>query len=195
MAQSSRSKETDLLRKQISVGGSLRDRSPDLVQLSSLRKPGAQDPTSPLAPQATQTWVGGRFHILSPRQMLLLPLGHRAGERGEVHRHLKARPHQSGGPDEGSGALQAQPPACSPGPPYHLLTQGPGSASYLTLHLRATTLWILGGIPHQQLLTDSWSLMGGAHCSMNQWQSGTTNSHSVTVGHMAEEPTAVPTNS
>ena len=50
------------LKRQISVGGSLRARSPDPAQLSLLREPGTQDPTGPQAPQATQM-VGAR----SPR--------------------------------------------------------------------------------------------------------------------------------
>ena len=40
-------------RRQISVGDSLRARSPDPAQLSSLRESGAQNPTGPQAPQAT----------------------------------------------------------------------------------------------------------------------------------------------
>ena len=40
-------------RRHISVGGSLRARSPDPAQLSSLWESGAQNPTGPQAPQAT----------------------------------------------------------------------------------------------------------------------------------------------
>ena len=54
------------LKRQISFGHSLRARSPDPAQLSSLREPGAQDPTGLQAPQATQT-VGAR----SPRLCLM----------------------------------------------------------------------------------------------------------------------------
>ena len=39
-------------RRQSSVGSSFRARSPDSVHLSSLREPGAQDPTGTQAPQA-----------------------------------------------------------------------------------------------------------------------------------------------
>ena len=46
------------LRRQISAGGTLRARPPDPAQLSSLRKPGTQEPAGPRAPQATQIGVG-----------------------------------------------------------------------------------------------------------------------------------------
>ena len=55
------------LKIRISVGGSLRARSPDPAQLSPLREPGAQDPTGPQAPQAAQT-VGARSPRLCPMQ-------------------------------------------------------------------------------------------------------------------------------
>ena len=58
-------------RRQISVGGSLRARSPDPAQLSWLRKPGAQDPSGPQASQATQTGAcegETMSHRLQPRQ-------------------------------------------------------------------------------------------------------------------------------
>ena len=54
-------------RRQISVGGSLRARSPDPAQLSSLREPGTQDPTGPQAPQAAQM-AGARSRRLCPMQ-------------------------------------------------------------------------------------------------------------------------------
>ena len=47
-------------RKQVSVGSSLRARSPAPDQLSLPREPGAQGPTRPQALQATHTTVGGR---------------------------------------------------------------------------------------------------------------------------------------
>ena len=55
------------LKRQISVGGSLRARSPDPARLSSLREPGAQDPAGPQAPQAAQM-VGARSPRLCPMQ-------------------------------------------------------------------------------------------------------------------------------
>ena len=48
-------------RRQISAGSSLKVRSPEPAQLSSLRDPGAHDSTGPQALQGAQT-VGGRLH-------------------------------------------------------------------------------------------------------------------------------------
>ena len=55
------------LKRCISVGISLRARSPDPAQLSSLREPGALDPAVPQAPWAVQV-VGARSHKLRPIQ-------------------------------------------------------------------------------------------------------------------------------
>ena len=46
-------------RRQISSDSSLRARTPDPAQLSSLRQPGTQDLTGPETPQAAQTVVQG----------------------------------------------------------------------------------------------------------------------------------------
>ena len=50
-------------RRQISVGGSFRARFPDPAQLSSLREPVAREPSSPQAPQATQTAGAKSFRL------------------------------------------------------------------------------------------------------------------------------------
>ena len=55
------------LKRCISVGISLKARSSDPAQLSSLREPGAQEPPLPQAPQAVQM-VGARSHKLHPIQ-------------------------------------------------------------------------------------------------------------------------------
>ena len=73
-------------RRQSSASGSLRARSPDPVQLSSLRELGAQDPTGSQALQATHTGGASPADTGPGRRPLLL--GHR-GE-GKGHRHLKA---------------------------------------------------------------------------------------------------------
>ena len=44
--------------RQISAGGTLKARTPDPAQLSSLREPGTQDLASPQVPQAAQTGGG-----------------------------------------------------------------------------------------------------------------------------------------
>ena len=82
------------LKRQISVGGSLRARSPDTAQLSSLREPGAQDPAGPQAPQAAQT-VGPRCPRLCPMQTAAaIRLQRQGWGRG-------SRPPQSLGPASG----------------------------------------------------------------------------------------------
>lgn len=55
------------LKRCISVGISLRARSPDPAQLSSLKEPGALEPPLPQTPQAVQV-VGARSHELHPIQ-------------------------------------------------------------------------------------------------------------------------------
>ena len=91
-----------VLKKQISTGGSLRARSPDPAQPSSLREPGVQDPNSPQPPQATQIAVRGPDPAdCSPCRWPLI-LGHRGRNGGEVHYYLKAWDQ----PVEGSRALQ-----------------------------------------------------------------------------------------
>ena len=87
----------------------LRARPSDSVQLTSLREPGAQDPTGPQAPQGPQM-VGPRFCRLHPTQTPTATRSQRWGW-GELHGHLKP----VGGPDEGSGALQDTVPSMSPG--------------------------------------------------------------------------------
>ena len=125
-------------RRQISVGSPLREKSPDTAPLSSLRGPGAQDPTDPQAPQAAQMVGPGPTDCSSPRWAWR-----------EAHCSLKA-------PGQGQRAAlvravepcRTQPPACSLGPSAHLLARGqvswrvpgrrPGAASYLTLCLVTT---------------------------------------------------------
>ena len=50
-------------RRQILVSSSFRARFPHLAQLSSLREPVAQDPSSPQAPQAAQTAGAKSFRL------------------------------------------------------------------------------------------------------------------------------------
>ena len=107
-------------RMQVSVGSSLRARSPDPAQLSLLREPGAQGPTRPQALQATNIW-GGReagSTDCDPRR-LPLPLGHRGRDGGKVHCRLKAWAWSAGGLGEGSGGLQDTAPCLFHGPPAH----------------------------------------------------------------------------
>ncbi|XP_029079381.1 collagen alpha-1(XXVIII) chain-like [Monodon monoceros] len=54
------------LKRQISVAGSLRARSPDPTQPSSLREPGAQDPAGPQASRVAQMQAG--LHGLRPME-------------------------------------------------------------------------------------------------------------------------------
>ena len=103
------------LKRQISVSGSLRARSPDPAQLSSLGEPGTQAPTGPQAPWATQT-VGARSPRLCPTQTAAAIKSQRQGwGRGSP-------PCQGLGPASGrSGRGLWRPaghtPSVSPGPP------------------------------------------------------------------------------
>ena len=165
-------------RRQISAGGSLRARSPDPAQLSSMREPSALDPPGPQAPQAAQM-AGASAHRLAPCRPPLLLVGTGRG-RGEVHCSPQAWARPVGGPGQGSGALQNTAPSLFPGPPRSSSSPRLGelecppprqrleSASYLTLHLTP---------PLPQLLAES-----------------PTNGSSPTVGCLWERPTVVSTN-
>ena len=98
-------------RRQISAGGSLRARSPDPAQLSSVREPSALDPPGPQAPQATQM-AGANAHRLAPCRPPLPLVGTGRG-RGEVHYGPQAWARPVGDPGQGSGI---QRPVCSLGP-------------------------------------------------------------------------------
>lgn len=81
--------------------------------MSSLRKPGGQDPTGPgfLRPPR---WQGPGPADCDPERSL--PLGYTGRDWGEVHRHLKAWAGPAGGLGEGSGALQDTAPGLFPHP-------------------------------------------------------------------------------
>ena len=136
------------LKRQISAGGSLRPRSPDPAQPPSLREPGAQDPTSPQAPQATQM-ARARSHRLHPMQTAAVISLQRQGWG------IGSLPPQGLGPASGRPWRGLWSPAGhSPQPvPWaplaHPLARGQvswrapgrrlGSVSYLTLCLTTTT--------------------------------------------------------
>ena len=80
------------LRRQISAGGALGARSPDPVQLSSLRQLGAQDPTGFQSPQALQT-AGGQVPRTAARQTAAA-LRSQCGDWGDLHCGLSAWPGQ-----------------------------------------------------------------------------------------------------
>ena len=98
---------------QISAGGSLRARSPDPVQPSSLRKTGMRDATSAQAPQAACLAGEGRAGSADgdPGRRPL-PWGHRGGGEG----HLKAWAWPVGGSWWGLWRLQDTAPNLFPGP-------------------------------------------------------------------------------
>ena len=97
-----------------------------------LREPDAQDPTGlRLLRLPSVGWS----------QRRPLPLGHRGGDGGACHHHLKAWTRPVGGLGEDSGAPQDTVPSLFPGSPTHPLHQA-RSASYLAL--RTTTLRIVG---------------------------------------------------
>ena len=79
-SRSSHSAEAQL-RRHISAGSTLRARSSDTVQVTSLREPGTQDPVGPLASQYTQMRAGP-LDCDPWRQ--LPPLGLGGGDQGEV---------------------------------------------------------------------------------------------------------------
>ena len=79
-SRSSHSAEAQL-RRQISAGSTLRARSSDTVQVTSLREPGTQDPVGPLAPQYTQMRAGP---LDCDPWRELPPLGLGGGDQGEV---------------------------------------------------------------------------------------------------------------
>ena len=105
------------LRRHISVGGSLRARSPDPAQVSSLREQSAQDATSPQVPQAPQT-VGARAHRLCPLRTATA-IRSAVGMGKGFTTASRPGPRPGGGPSEGSGALQDTTPSLFPGPPQH----------------------------------------------------------------------------
>ena len=128
----------------ISVGSSLRSRSPDLPSCHCWR---SQEPRTQLVLRFPGPPVGS--HRLDPLQTAT---GIRSQRQGWGNGLLSPQGLDpgSGWPwPEGSAALQDTAPACSLGSPAHLLVQGwmswrapgkrLGSASYLTLHLTATT--------------------------------------------------------
>ena len=104
-------------RRQTSVGGSFRTRSPDPGQLSSLRERGAQDASRTQTQRGPADWVLCR----------LLPLlGGRDRDEWEFHYCLKAWAQPVGGLGEGSGALQDRALSLFPGPLSSLAGPRPG---------------------------------------------------------------------
>lgn len=101
------------LRRQISAGGALGARSPDPVQLSSLRQLGAQDPTGFQSPQALQT-AGGQVPRTAARQTAAA-LRSQCGDWGDLH-CLSAWARPAGSIGKGCGAQQDRAPSLSPHP-------------------------------------------------------------------------------
>ena len=163
------------LKRQISVGSALRVGSPDPAQPSSLREPGAQDPTGPQAPEATQMAGPGPTDCVPSK--LPLPLGHSGRDGEEGHCRLRAWARPVGGLGEGSGALQDTP-------------QSVPWAPQLTCQARGR---VAGGPRGEGQDPPLTSLSPEDHHSMDHWLNGPTNSGSLTAGHLGEVPTAVPT--
>lgn len=159
-------------KRQNSAGSSFRARSSDSVQLSSLREPGAEDPTGPQAPQVVQ--------MLRPRSCRLRAIQMSTAIRsqrwgwGEVHGCLKP----VGGLGEGSGALQDTVPSMSPGCPHSLAHlkagwagrpwRGKARIHSPPAHYHSTDHWLNR---HWRSLTDSSLLGAGAYRSTDQWLS------------------------
>ncbi|XP_026938903.1 uncharacterized protein [Sagmatias obliquidens] len=128
------------LKRQISVAGSLRARSPDPAQPSSLREPGAQDPAGPQASRVAQMQAG--LHGLRPMEtattirsqswgwgrgsLLLQGLG---PARGLLWPGLQSPAGHSLPPVPGVPQLARQPEARGPGGP----RGEPRSASHHTV--------------------------------------------------------------
>ena len=140
------------LKRQISVGGSFRARSPDPAQLSTLREPGAQDPTDPQAPQAAQT-VGARSPRLCPMQTAAAIRSHRQGwGRGSPPPQGLGLGLAGGRSWRGPWSPAGHSPSLFPGPPSPPLTRGqvswralgrrPGSASCLAPYLMTADPWL-----------------------------------------------------
>ena len=102
------------LRRQISAGGALGARSPDPVQLLSLRQLGTQDPTGPQSPQALQT-AGGQVPRTAARQTAAA-LRSQCGDWGDLHCGLSAWARPAGSIGKGCGAQQDRAPSLSPHP-------------------------------------------------------------------------------
>ena len=187
-------------RRQISVGGSLRARSPDPAQLSSLREPGTQDPTGPQAPQATQT-ARARSHRLCPTQTTVaMRSQRRAWGRGSP-------PHQGLGPASGRSWWGLWSPAghtpslfpgspSSPANPRPGELEGPGEKARICLlpnsppedhHSGDPWLDAPPPVAHWQLLV--W---GGAHCSTDQWLNGPSNVRPLTAASLGRGPLCRP---
>ena len=149
-------------RRQGSSGGSLRARSPDSVQLSWPREPGAQDQTGPQVPQDAQMAGARSIDCILCRQPL--PWGHRGKNGGASHRCLKAWAWPVGGLARAPEPCRTEPPACSLGPPTYPLLWGwvscrspgrrPGSAS------TSISTSMVGGPPLTQ-----WTI-----CLMPPWR-------------------------
>lgn len=102
------------LRRQISAGGALGARSPDPVQLSSLRQLGAQDPTGFQSPQALQT-AGGQVPHTAARQTAAA-LRSQCGDWGDLHCGLSAWPGQRAALARAVEPSRTEPLACPPTP-------------------------------------------------------------------------------
>ena len=159
--------------RQSSAGGSLRAKSPDPAQLSSLREPGAQ-PNWPSGSSGRQTGRPGPTVYDPGRRSLLLAWRDRDG--GEVHCCLKAW---------GWALLRAlepcrtQAPAWSLGPPSSPAGPRPGELEGLG---EKAGIWLLPHSPPQNhqptavwirslSILDGWLLVGRVHWGINQWLS------------------------
>ena len=103
-------------RRQISVGSSLRARSPNLAKLSSLP---CTQPTLPSVSSGCPKSRETRSHRLQPRQRAVL-FGSRDKDGGEGHCSSRSGPRLVEGLSEGSGAPQDIVPSLFPGSPSSL---------------------------------------------------------------------------
>ena len=112
---------------------------------------------------------------------------------------------QKSGLGKGSGALQdtapsqlrrlpSSPADSRPSELESSLGEGWDLPLNLTLCLMTTILLTVDWMGPLMSFTDSWLLVGGAHCGTDQWLSRTTNRHSLANPHLGEGPTVVLTN-
>ena len=100
-------------RRQSPASSTLSARSPNPVHLSSLREPGAYDPTGPQAPQTTGTMGAGLSDYDPSRQ--LLSLGRRDRDEGRFTVTPRSGPGQCVDLAWAPEPCRTQPPACSLG--------------------------------------------------------------------------------
>ena len=100
-------------RRQGSSGGSLRARSPDSVQVSWPREPGAQDQTGPQVPQDAQMAGARSIDCILQTATAMRSQRQKWGSKSSLSQGLGLA---SGWPCEGSGALQDRASSLFPGP-------------------------------------------------------------------------------